>query len=168
MSRNKITKDTIPEGFSISLAIYDFVPVLLFGLCAVKIGSLFHSAVFIAGAVICSLSGVVKVLWKLIAAMRKKNIWPLFFQMRIFMPVGFAIMLIALFVDRANLNAAAIIAGLTGAPACVFFAMGVLGMLLMCVFAVRLDSSDARSNFIEQTTNSIAQLCFFIGLLLVR
>ncbi len=167
MRKNKITKDTIPEGFGIALALVDFVPVVLFGLCAIRVGSLFQSALLTAGAVICLVSGIIKVLWKLIAAARKKNVWPMFLQMRIFMPIGFLAMLLALIVDRANLNAAAILTGLTGAPACVFFALGALGMILMCVFAIRLDSGDARSNWTEQITNSLAQLCFFIALLLV-
>lgn len=167
MRKNKITKDTIPEGFGIALTLVDFVPVVLFGLCAIRVGSLFQSALLTAGAVICLVSGIIKVLWKLIAAARKKNVWPMFLQMRIFMPIGFLAMLLALIVDRANLNAAAILTGLTGAPACVFFALGALGMILMCVFAIRLDSGDARSNWTEQITNSLAQLCFFIALLLV-
>ncbi len=167
MSGNRITKDTIPEGFCISLALFDLVPVVLFGLCAIRAGSLFHSALFTAGAVVCLVSGIVKVLWKIIAAARKKNVWPMFLQMRIFMPIGFLAMLLALIVDHANLSSAAILAGITGAPACVFFALGAFGMILMCVFAVRLNSSDARSNWIEQITNSLAQLCFFIALLLV-
>ena len=40
---------------------------------------------FVTGALICLLSGVVKVLWKLIAAVFRRNIWPMFVQMRIFM-----------------------------------------------------------------------------------
>lgn len=30
-----------------------------------------------------------------------------------------------------------------------------------------LDSSDARANWVEQLTNAAAQLCFFVGLLLM-
>lgn len=42
-----------------------------------------------------------------------------------------------------------------------------LGMILMCIFAFRLDSSGPRSNRIEQITNAIAQICIFAGLMLV-
>ncbi len=35
MSRkNKITKDTVPEGFSVPLALTDMIPVVFFGLSA--------------------------------------------------------------------------------------------------------------------------------------
>lgn len=52
---------------------------------------LLHSALFVAGAVVCLASGVVKVLWKGIAAVTRRNIWPMFVQMRVFMPAGFAL-----------------------------------------------------------------------------
>ena len=165
--KNKITKDTVPQGFSISLALVDMIPVVFFGLSAIRIGSLFSSTLFIIGAVVCLLSGVVKVLWKLIAAACQKNLWPLFVQMRICMPVGFFVMLLALLIDRARLDAAAALAGLVSFPACIFFGLGVLGMVLMTVFAFRLDSSDPRANWLEQIVNGLAQACIFVGLLLV-
>lgn len=164
--RKRMTKDTIPEGFSVPMALVDLLPVVFFGLSAVKAGSLFHSTLFMAGAVICLLSGVVKVGWKLIAAVSQRNIWPMFVQMRILMPVGFLTMFAALIVDRAGLNGEAMLAKLSGFPACLFFLAGALGMILMLVFAFRMDSSDPKVNWMEQTVNGFAQLCFFIGLLL--
>ena len=166
-ARNRMTRETIPEGFSVLMALVDLIPVVFFGLSAVKAGSLFHSTLFMAGAAICLLSGVVKVGWKLIAAISQRNIWPMFVQMRILMPVGFLTMLTALVVDRAGLNGEAMLEGLTGLPACLFFLAGALGMILMLVFAFRTDSSDPKVNWMEQTVNSLAQVCFFIGLLLV-
>ena len=118
------------------------------------------------GATVCLLSGIVKVGWKLIAAVSQRNIWPMFVQMRILMPIGFLTMLIALVVDRAGLNGEAVLAGLTGFPACLFFLAGALGMILMLVFAFRMDSGDLKVNWMEQAVNSLAQICFFIGLLL--
>lgn len=61
MKNNKMTKDTVPEGFSVAMALVDLIPVVFFGLSAVRVGRLFHSALFVAGAIICLLSGVVKV-----------------------------------------------------------------------------------------------------------
>ena len=156
MKNNKMTKDTVPEGFSVVMALVDLIPVVFFGLSAVRVGRLFQSALFVTGALICLLSGVVKVLWKLIAAVSRRNIWPMFVQMRIFMPVGFLLLL------------AALIAGiLLGIFLIMFFALGALGMVCMCVFARRLDSSDPRANWLEQGVNALAQICIYIGLLLV-
>lgn len=170
MKNNKMTKDTVPEGVSVVMALVDLIPVVFFGLSAVRVGRLFQSALFVTGALICLLSGVVKVLWKLIAAVSRRNIWPMFVQMRIFMPVGFLLLLAALIAGRAKLRSAAILAGICGFPACVFFALGALGalgMVCMCVFARRLDSSDSRANWLEQGVNALAQICIYIGLLLV-
>ena len=75
MKNNKMTKDTVPEGFSVVMALVDLIPVVFFGLSTVRVGRLFQSALFVTGALICLLSGVVKVLWKLIAAVSRRNIW---------------------------------------------------------------------------------------------
>ena len=143
------------------------IPVIFFGLSAIRIGSLFHSTLFVIGAVICLVSGVVKVLWKLIAAVAKKNILLMFVQMRIFMPIGFIVLITALIVDRANLNGSAILAGLLSFPSCIFFAIGVIGMILMTVLAFKADSSNPKVNLTEQIINTTAQLCFFVGLMLI-
>ena len=166
-SKNKISKNTIPQGFSIPMALVDLIPVVFFGLSAMKIGSLFHSTLFVIGSLICLISGIVKVLWKMIAAIVQKNIWSLFVQMRIFMPIGFVIMLVALIVDRTHLSMVAILTGIISFPSYIFFGIGVVGMILMFAFAFKMDSSDPKVNWIEQAVNGIAQICFFIGLLLV-
>lgn len=111
--RNRMTRETIPEGFSAPMAFVDLLPVVFFGLSAVKAGNLFHSGLFVAGAVVCLLSGVVRVGWKLIAAVSQRNIWPMFVQMRVLMPVGFLTMFAALIVDRAGLNGEAMLAKLS-------------------------------------------------------
>ena len=158
-ARNRMTRETIPKGFSAPMAFVDLLPVVFFGFSAVKAGNLFHSGLFVAGAVVCLLSGVVKVGWKLIAAVSQRNIWPMFVRMRVLMPVGFLTMFAAL-------NGEAMLAKLSGFPACLFFLAGALGMILMLVFAFRMDSSDPKVNWMEQTVNSLAQICFFIGLML--
>ena len=99
---------------------------------------------------ICLVSGVVKVLWMLIAAVAKKNIWLMFVQMRIFMPIGFIILITTLIVDRTNLNGSAILAGLLSFPSCIFFAIGVIGMILMTVLAFKADSSNPKVDLTEQ------------------
>lgn len=91
----------------------------------------------------------------------------MFAQMRVLMPVGFLTMFAALIVDRAGLNGEAMLGKAEpGFPACLFFLAGALGMILMLVFAFRMDSSDPKVNWMEQTVNSLAQICFFIGLML--
>lgn len=163
--RQKVTRDTVPEGFTVAMALVDLIPVVFFGLSALRVGQLFRSTLFLLGAGVCLLSGVVKVLWKLIAAVSRRNIWPLFLQMRILMPAGFLLLLAALMADRQRLHWAAIWAGLTAFPSCLFFALGLLGMVLMAVFALHLSSADPKANWLEQGVNGAAQLCFFLGLI---
>ena len=162
MKNNKMTKDTVPEGFSVVMALVDLIPVVFFGLSAVRVGRLFQSALFVTGALICLLSGVVKVLWKLIAAVSRRNIWPMFVQMRIFMPVGFLLLLAALIAGRAKLCSAAILAGICGFPACVFFALGALGMVCMCVSirATRARTGSSRASTLWRRSASISACCW--------
>lgn len=43
--------------------------------------------------------------------------------------------------------------------------MPIIGMIMMSIFACKLDSTKLRSNWIEQITNAIAQGCFLLGVL---
>ncbi len=166
-AKPKMTKDTVPEGFSMKLALVDAIPVIFFGIDFLLIGRLFGSVLFIIGALLCLVAGAAKVLWKIIVVLKKKNIWALFIQMRILMPIGFGMMVLALIVNASRLSFPAILGGICSFPAVIFFALGVIGMAMMIVFAKKLDSSDLRSNWIEQLTNGAAQICFFIGLVIL-
>lgn len=87
--------------------------------------------------------------------------------MYILMPAGFLLLLAALMADRQRLHWAAICAGLTAFPSCLFFALGLLGMVLMVVFTLYLSSADPKTNWLEQGGNGAAQLCFFLRLTLL-
>ena len=163
----KMTKDIVPEGFTLSLAVIDALPVLFFGGSMILIGLLFQSSLFLIGAGLCFWAGAAKVLWKIIVVTKKKNVWWLFLQMRIVMPVGFALMLLSVVLRLNTIRLSAVWAAILSFPSVLFFAAGVLGMVLMGVFASRLDSSDVRANWIEQLTNALAQAAVFIGLLLL-
>lgn len=164
-NKPKMTKNTIPENFTLSLAFVDALPVLFFGGCTILIGLLFGSPLFLTGAVLCFWAGAAKVLWKIIVVKKKKNIWWLFLQMRIVMPLGFALMIFAVIMNRSAVNLPAVFAAIVSLPSVIFFAIGVTGMVLMGVFAAKLDSADVRSNWIEQITNALAQAAVFTGIL---
>ena len=100
---------------------------------------------------------------KIIVVLKKKNIWWMFMQMRTLMPVGMLMMLAGGIMCRGNVDFKAFFLF----PAAAFFILGALGMVMMTVFAFVLDSSDLKSNWIEQLTNGFAQICFFAGLLSV-
>ena len=114
-SKPKITKDSVPEDFTLLLALTDSLPVIFFGASMLLIGRRFSSPLFMAGALLCLIGGA-----------------------------------------------------MTSFPSVIFFAAGLLGMVLMTVFAFILDSADPRANWIEQLTNGVAQAAFFMGILLLK
>ena len=164
----KITKNTVPEDFTLLLALTDSLPVIFFGASMLLIGRRFSSLLFMAGALLCLIGGAGKVLWKIIVVLQKKNIWPLFIQMRILMPAGFLLMLASLFTNADKVSFHGICQAVASFPSVIFFAAGLLGMVLMTVFAFILDSADPRANWIEQLTNGAAQAAFFMGILLLK
>ena len=166
-SKPKMTKDTVPDGFTLSLAAADALPVLFFGASIILIGLMFKNALFLIGAVLCFWAGAVKVVWKIIVAAKKKNIWWLFMQMRIVMPIGFVLMLLAVILSGNTIDLPTVFAAVVSMPSVIFFVIGMIGMTLMGVFAAKLDSSDVRSNWIEQLTNAAAQASVFTGILIL-
>ena len=89
-----MTKDTVPQNYTVGLALFDVVPVIFFGLASWLLWKMTGSVVLLIGGAICFAAGMLKVLWKFIVVLQKKNVWPLFMQMRIGMPAGFTLMLI--------------------------------------------------------------------------
>lgn len=166
-NKQKMTKNTVPENFTLSLAVIDALPVLFFGGSIILIGLMFRKALFLIGAILCFWAGAAKVIWKIIVAVKKKNIWWMFMQMRIVMPVGFLLMLVSVLLNLKAIRMSVILAAVTSMPSVVFFAIGIAGMVLMGIFAAKLDSSDVRSNWTEQITNTVAQASIFFGILFI-
>lgn len=88
-------------------------------------------------------------------------------QMRIVMPVGFSAMIVSVLLNLKAIKLSVILSAVTSMPSFVFFIIGILCMVLMGIFAAKLDSADARSNWIEQLTNTVAQASIFIGILFI-
>ena len=161
----KQTKNVSYEGFTLTLALVDALPVLFFGGSSIILGLLFQSPLFLVGACLIFLGGFGKVLWKLILAAKKQDVVLLNRQMKYTMSVGFLCVILSVILGRKRLNGAAILAGLTSLPSLIFFILGLCGMVTMGVLAKKLDSSVAKNNWIEQCVNGCAQLCIFLGLL---
>ncbi len=162
-----MNKDTVPENYAVSLAAFDLVPVLLFGLACILLWRMTGSLLVLIGGVVCFISGMLKVIWKLIVVIGKKNVWPLFVQMRIGMPAGLTVILIG-FILRCLADDMSSFWNAALRPAPVFFALlHVLGMAAMIAFSSRLDAAEARANWIEQGCNTLAQGAFLITVLLV-
>lgn len=131
------------------------------------IAMVFSNPLFLIGAILCLFAGLCKVLWKIIVVLKKKNIWWMFLQMRICMPIGFLMMVLSIFLKRKEINFHFILKTILSFPSVIFFGLGLLGMTLMIIFAFTLDGSSLKSNWIEQLTNGIAQMFIFTGVLII-
>lgn len=163
--KQKINKDTVIENFPLSLALIDFLPVIFFGLTSLFLGLYFKSLIFIIGASLTFLSGLLKVIWKIIVSIKKKNVWFLFIQMRIVMPIGFIIMIIGFILYCLNNDISLFFNSLFNVTSIVFLIFGFIGLMLMIICSIKLDSRDLKSNWIEQIINSASQLFIFIAIL---
>lgn len=151
------------KNFTIQLALFDTLPVLFFTIAMSIIALHFNSIAFKFGVLLCALTGFGKVIWKIIVALKNKDIHILFTQMRIFMPIGFLMMLIGIIINRNTIH----LHKAFTFPSVLFFIITVVGMICMSIFAIKLDNTKTKSNWIEQITNTIAQLSFLIGVLTI-
>lgn len=60
------------ENFSLGLALFDALPVIFFSVSMIITAINFKNTVFILGAVMCTLAGLLKVIWKIIIAASKR------------------------------------------------------------------------------------------------
>ena len=170
MKKEKEIKTTATgtyQNFTLSLALFDALPVIFFCIGMLLIAARFQNAFFLTGVILCTCSGCGKVLWKILVSSSGKDIRILNRQMRVLMPIGFLLIIIGLISGRISINFASLLRQITSFPSCLFFGITVIGMICMSVFAVKLDRTKAKSNWIEQITNAIAQGCFLLGVLCI-
>ena len=162
------SKNDIPEGFTLQLALVDAVPVVEFCASMIVVAVRFQSPLFVAGAVCSALAGCGKVAWKVLLAAQKRDVAWLTRQFRYLMSVGMVLMLVAVAVAAATgaLDVGAVAARVVRPPAVVFFALWLVGMAAMGVMGARLDKRVARNNWVEQIVNAVAQGLFLVGVLI--
>ena len=164
-----MNKDTLPEDYTLGLAAFDAVPVLLFGLASRLLARMTGSVLVMLGGVICFVSGMLKVLWKFLVVLRRKNVWPLFVQMRIGMPAGFAVMLAGVaagLVKKDRRERAAIGKAVLRPAPLTFLMLSAAGIAAMIVCGKKLDPAQAKANWIEQGCNTAAQGSFLAAMVL--
>lgn len=154
----------IPEGFTLTLALVDAIPVALFCASAAVFGAQVGSPLFIAGAALAFLGCAGKVSWKLLIALAHRNVPLLSRQMRVTMPAGFVLM-VAGTAMRAG-QATAFLARLGQMPSLALVIAWIACMCAMGYFAGHRNQASARDNWVEQLTNTIGQACLLAALLL--
>lgn len=158
-------KDDIPEGFTLALALVDALPVVLFCLSAITLGSRLDSPAFVSGSVVAFAGGACKVLWKLLIATAHRDVRALSRQMRYMMPVGFLLMIVGLMLRASVLPE--LVGGLLRLPSLPFLLLWLVCMVLMGYFAGHREQRDARSNWLEQGVNTLGQASLLLALLLL-
>ena len=165
-----MNRDSLPEDFTLGMAAFDAMPVFLFGFAARLLARMTGRALVMLGGVICFVSGMLKVIWKLLVVLRRKNVWPLFLQMRIGMPAGFAVMFAGLITglmkkdrqEREGIRKAV----LRPVPLA-FLLLSAAGIAAMIHCGKKLDSAQAKTNWIEQGCNTAAQGSFLVAMMLI-
>lgn len=163
-----MTKDTIPQNYTLVLALFDAVPVVLFGLASWLLWQMCGNILILIGGIVCFAAGMLKVLWKIIVVVKKKNVWPLFVQMRIGMPAGFTLMLIGFLASCFTKDMGPFLKAVRHPLPILFLILAGLGMAAMIVCSSRLDPADAKANWIEQGCNTAAQGAFLAAMLTIR
>ncbi len=157
------------EGFTLTLALVDAVPVLLFGASMVLVASKFAHPLFIVGAVLSTLAGCFKVAWKLILGIWKKD---LRFLNKPFVPMqatGFLLMIVSFVLGFSKINWGSVFAAVTGFPSVVLFVLwGVLMYLMGWYRKNKFKNDDAHANWTAQLINCAAQAALLLGILLAR
>lgn len=148
------------------MAVTDMLPVLFFSISVAVLSGRIESVLFLAGAALVITAGTLKVLWKFVLALGKKDVPFLNRQLRYLMPAGFALLAAGLIVDRDCWSAKAAMEYIFSFPAGIFFLLAAVGIGCMIWFAGHLNGRDARSNWIEQGTNALTQFFLMMGIVL--
>lgn len=154
------------EGFTLSLALVDAIPVLSFGISMVIIASRFDSPLFTVGAGLSVIAGCCKVAWKLILGIWKKDLrW----LNKPFVPMqatGFLLMLVSFVVGFGRIHWGGVLAALTGFPSLLFF-IGWIGLMGFMGWyrKNKFKHEDAASNWTAQIVNAVGQTCLLLGIL---
>ena len=162
-----MNKDTVPENYTMGLALYDFVPVLFFGVACYLLWKMTGNVLVFFGGLVSFISGTLKVVWKIIVVAKKKNIWPLFVQMRIGLPAGLMLVLIGFVVSCFTKNMHSYWSGALQPAPILFFILYLAGTAAMVICGRKLDPAEAKANWIEQSCNTVAQGAFLINILLI-
>lgn len=164
MEESKKTENE-PEGFTLRLALVDAIPVLEFGVTIIAVATKLKSALFSVGAVLSTLAGALKVLWKILIATKNKNIEALTKQFKYSMIGGFALMLAGVLKNRGRINFGKIAGRIFKLPTALFFGIGTAGMCAMGIMGKKLNKNNALHNWAEEITNAVAQGFFMLGTL---
>ena len=152
------------EKFSIQLTAVDCIPVLLFSAAAAVLAGKLGHPLFIIGAVLCVCAGLGKVIWKLLIALKDKDVRILGAQLRYIMPAGFLLMIVGAVRSETTSQ---LLQQAVKMPSALLFILAGIGLTLMVVCARKFDRKDIRGNWIEEIINCAVQALVLAGVILL-
>lgn len=162
---NKTKNNQTQLEASFGMALVDALPVICFSISIALIASMYHSAIFLVGALLCIIAGLGKVLWKFILAAAHKDIQLLYRQFHYLMPGGFILILLSLIISRPSWSE--LWKNISSFPCNILFLLAIVGFVVMGILGAKMDSTSKRANWIEQLVNLTAQLCILFGVLMI-
>lgn len=155
------------EGFTVSLALVDAIPVLLFGASMILVAERFGSPLFIAGASLSTAAGCFKVLWKMILGVSRKDVkW----LNKSFVPLqagGFMLIAVSFVFGLKRINWGNVLTSVMSIPSLLLFLIWIVLIAAMVWYRKnRFRSDDAGSNWTAQIINCAAQASLFFAILL--
>ena len=168
MAKHTITEYDVPQNYTMSLALFDAVPVILFAAASLLLWQMSGNRLILLGGLISFVSGMIKVLWKIIVVCEKKNIWWMFVQMRKGMPLGMTLLLIGFIVACLSGKLSAYAASFLRPLPLICLTVSVCALVAMIVCSAKLDPKEARANWIEESCNTLAQGAFLLAVLFTK
>lgn len=153
------------KEYTMGLALLDIMPVLLFLASGLIMYSMYGSPLLLAGVLACFMGGLCKAIWKMIVVVSEKDFSGLTRMFHILMPAGFVLMILSVFAGG-KAAFSGLWRSLTMMPASILFVAGFVLMCIMGYLGSHMDNS-ARSNWIEELVNTLAQLAILAGVIAV-
>lgn len=154
------------KGFTVSMALVDAIPVLLFGAGMLLVAAVFAHPLFLIGAVCATLAGCFKVAWKLILGVSKKDCRWLNKLFVPFMAGGFLLMLLSFILGFKTISWSAVWSEISRLPNLIFFVLWIVFMFAMGWFRKKKFSQEnAKANWTAQIINCVGQTLLFLGIL---
>ncbi|BBF43484.1 hypothetical protein lbkm_2172 [Lachnospiraceae bacterium KM106-2] len=153
------------EEFGLKLAFVDLLPMLFFLGSMIVLVTIFPSTLFVIGTTCNLIAGFSKVLWKFLLALKRGDVK---FISDLFVPfqcIGFVLMITSFIVDRRMIQLDGMWIAITSVPSIFFFIIGIIGLITMIIMSIHFDQS-LKAHWKAQWVNTVAQGCFFVGLLL--
>lgn len=165
------------EQYTLGLALFDIVPVLLFLMSGIILWTMYDKPLFLAGVIASFIGGACKVLWKLIVVIGKRDRRGLTALFHLLLPGGFVLMLLSVLIDISRDAIAgaplgegstldALWRGFTVMPAPYLFIAGCAGLFLMGYLGANMDES-RRANWIEELVNALSQTAILAAVVIV-